>query len=100
MHIKILSVLFFVILMSACTTIHFDKRDEAPTGQAVEKWHHNVALALVEVSDPVDLKGQCQDKEWASVKTEFSFINGLAQFAVSAILPGVWYPKTVTISCK
>ncbi len=89
------------LLAAGCTTIHFDNGDT--TGVAAktvtEQWHHNVALALVEVSDPVDLKKECGAGEWSSVKTELSFVAGLAGAVVDLIAP-LWYPKNVEVTCK
>jgi hypothetical protein len=89
-----------VILLSGCTTIHFDKNATIDTNSiTVEKWHHNVIGALIEVSDPVNLEKECGSQEWSSVKTELTFINGLVSGLVNFVAP-VWYPKTVEISCN
>jgi hypothetical protein len=89
-----------LFLVAGCTTIHLDNGTVANPKTVSEKWHHNVVLALVEVSDPVDLKKECNSSDWASVKTQLSFINGLASSVVGMILPAIWYPKTVEVSCK
>lgn len=87
-----------VIFLSGCTTIHFDNGSEV--GQLTTKtWHHNVAASLYEVSEPVNLEKQCDDKSWSSVKTELSFVNAIASGVVNTFLP-LWYPKTVEVSCK
>ena len=90
-----------VFMLIGCTTIHFDNGDSAKANPASERevWHSNVALALVEVSDPVDLKQSCGQSNWASVQTQLTFLNGVASFAVNFLGP-IWYPKTVTISCE
>ena len=88
-----------VSLANACTTIHFDNGEYIEPNMVKEKWHHNIALDLYELSDPVNLKEQCGDGQWTSVKTELSFVNGLAATATNIYLP-LWYPKTVQISCK
>ena len=95
---KILAI--FVILLSGYTTIHFDRNENLDLNATKsETWHHNVVFALVEVSDPVDLEKECGDKEWSSVKTELTFINGLVSGIVNSIAP-LWYPKTVEVSCN
>lgn len=86
--------------MSACTTIHFDNGEVDTSKQPkVEKWHHIVALDLVEVSDPVDPEAICEGEQWSSVQTEKTFLNGLASSAVNVFIP-LWYPKTVEVTCR
>lgn len=97
---KASACIFILLFLSGCTTIHFDNGDQ-PTEvvSKTSKWHHNVVLDLVEVSPPVDLAGKCGEN-WSSVKTEQTFLNGLTASAVSTVLvPFIWYPKTVTVSC-
>ncbi len=90
-----------IIFASGCSTLHFDNgaKADAQSSTAVEKWHHNAVLALFEVSNPVNLKDECGDKNWTSVKTELSFANGLISSVVNFFVP-VWYPKTVEVSCN
>jgi hypothetical protein len=93
-------ILFAAILLSGCTTIHFDRNATIDLDATkTEKWHHNALLALVEVSEPVNLTEECGEQAWSSVKTELSFVNGLLSGIVNQFAP-LWYPKTVTISCK
>ena len=86
------------LVLSGCTTMHFDNGNMAKSG-ATQKWHHNFAFALYEASAPVALDNECSNKNWASVKTELTFINGLASGAVNVLGP-IWYPKTVDVSCE
>ena len=91
-----------VLLVSGCTTIHFDNGEDEGV-KTTQQWHHNFALALYEGSEAIDLSNQCGDREWSSVKTERSFINGLADSVVGSISNGfgpIWTPKTVEVSCK
>lgn len=93
-------VLVAAILLSGCTTIHFDRNANLDLNATkTESWHHNALLALVEVSDPVNLEEKCGNQEWSSVKTELTFINGLLSGIVNFVAP-VWYPKTVEVSCN
>jgi len=97
---RILTPIAFMLLLSACTKIHFDQAEpviENPE-QSQSAWHHNMAFSLVEVSQPVDLGAKCGSNGWESVKTETSFLNGLIGWIpyVSAI----WTPKTVTVQCQ
>ena len=72
-----------------------DKQAESVTYQ---QWHHNFFFALYEGSKPVNLVEICQQQDWQSVKTEVSFLNGLATTVVNYVAP-IWYPKTVDVSC-
>lgn len=92
-------VVFAMICLSGCTTINFENGTASNEAFETEKWHHNVALGLVEVSDPVNLEEECSNKDWERVQTELSFINGLASGVVNVFAP-IWYPKTVSVSCK
>lgn len=93
------SIIIFLLLLSGCTTIHFKNGPDTPVTNKTEQWHHNAVLALVEVSDPVDLTEECVDKEWSTVTTELTFFNGLASGVVNLIAP-IWFPKTVTVTCQ
>lgn len=89
-----------LILLSGCTSIHFDNGAQTAVLQANEnQWHHNYLLSLYEGSDPVDLASECQDKQWASVKTELTAANIFSSFFVNFIGP-IWYPKTVEVTCQ
>ena len=87
-----------IIFLNGCTTIHFDDGPVQADVTTKEKWHLNVAFALIEVSDPVNLKNECGNGQWTSVQTEVTFLNGLASLA--NLLGPIWSPKTVAVSCK
>lgn len=99
MKLNYVLLLFFIIFTSGCTTLHFDNGQQQEASVTKEEWHHNVVLALFEVSDPVNLKEECGDKQWTSVQTELTFANGFVSTLVNIFLP-VWYPKTVEVSCS
>lgn len=85
---------------AGCTTIQFDNGPATSVNKTkTAKWHHNVAFSLYELSKPVNLSEECAEKEWVSVKTEQTFINGLASTVANSFGP-IWYPKTVEIECK
>ncbi len=88
-----------IALTCGCTNMHFDNSNTSAGEQSEPDWHHNVVFGLIEVSDPVDVKEQCGNKDWNSVHTQISFINGLAGALVGVILPGVWQPKTAQVTC-
>jgi hypothetical protein len=92
-------IILVSIFMTGCHTIHFDKGEPSESSVSYERWHHNFALDLYEGSAPVNPKERCGEKEWTSVKTELSFVNGLATNVGTMILP-LWYPKTASVSCK
>jgi hypothetical protein len=100
MRAVLISTLLFMV--SGCTTIHLDNGEIVSADRVAEKWHHNAVLGgVVEVSDPVNLKSECGNGEWTSVKTELTFINGFASGLVNAFIPiFTWHPKTVEVSCK
>lgn len=98
MRMALTASLLLLGALSGCTTIYFDKGKDVRSTLVTERWHHNFALGLYEGSAPVNLKQECGDKTWVSVKTEESFLNGLASGA--AIFGFIWSPKTAEVSCK
>lgn len=94
-----LLILLPMILLVGCHTIHFDKAEPSTSSVQYEQWHHNWAYDLFEGSSPVKPDEKCGDKEWNSVKTERSFINGIAGVVGTMVLP-IWYPKTASVSCE
>ena len=81
------TIILSILLLSGCTTINFENGAASNKEYTSEKWHHNVVLGLIEVSDPVDLEKECANKEWDTVQTEVSFLNGLASTAVNFFFP-------------
>lgn len=98
MRMALMASLLLLGALSGCTTIYFDKGKDVRSTVVTESWHHNFAFGLYEGSSPVNLKRECGDKPWVSVKTEESFLNGLASAAT--IFGSIWYPQTVEVSCK
>jgi hypothetical protein len=82
-----------------CYSIHFDNGPDAPQRVEQSEWHHDGILRLVEFSSPVDLKDRCENAGWSSVRVYKSFLNGLAEAAVSLIAP-LYDPWTVEIDCE
>jgi len=91
-------LLISICLFASCTTIHFDNGNESGEPKS-QKWHHNFGLGLYEGSQPVNLENSCPDQDWSSVRTQVSFINSFAGSLVNFAGP-IWYPKTVTVSCR
>lgn len=85
------------INLVGCSTITFDNKGNGDAATyTYEKWHHIWAFDLYEGSKPVNLKTGCSGKEWQSVKTETSFLNGFTEIFTSP----VWLPETVTVNCN
>jgi hypothetical protein len=101
MKLRTILVLTLALMTTACTTIHFDNGKIAANSNGIktQKWHHIVAMDLYELSKPINLKKECGEKEWVTVKSEKSAINGLAQGVTNALAP-LWYPKTAEITCS
>jgi len=99
MNITKLICAMAIIFSSGCSTMYFENGNQVNANSTYEQWHHNYALSLVEGSDSIQPKNVCQ-KKWASVKTELTFLNGLAGGVINGIVPMVWYPKTVEIACE
>jgi hypothetical protein len=99
MNIKAGLTGFACLVITACSTIQFD-RNTASTAEAKthQQWHHNFVFALYEGSKPVNLVEICPQNSWQSVKTEVSFLNVLAAVPANYFAP-IWYPQTVDISC-
>ena len=92
--------LIIALCLSGCTTIHFDNGTDVSGLANAPKWHHIGILSLVEFSAPVNLETECGNKEWNSVQTELTFLNGLASSIVNSVVPAAWSPKTVEVTCK
>jgi hypothetical protein len=94
--------LLLLSTLSGCSSmvVHFDKGRAVQNTTVTEHWHHNFVFALYEASPPVNLKEECGDMSWVSVGTHLSFVNGLASFALNTLFGPIWYPRTVTVSCK
>ena len=97
--------LIFSILISGCTTMHFDngllsQKSSKLDRITSEKWHHNFFFDSWEISDSVNLNNECIESEWESIKTETSFLNAISRIPLEILKIPLWYPRTVTIICK
>lgn len=95
-----IGVVLAVSVCLGCSTINFENGKAGSALYKNSEWHHTVAFSLFEVSDPVDLRDRCNGKPWETVKTERTFLNGLAGM-VDSLLVGVdlWEPWTVEYAC-
>lgn len=102
MSIKLFFPSFLLIVLTACTNIHFDNTSVANIDNQTRQssqWHHNFVFGLYEGSDAVDLSTHCLDGQWQSVHTYESFSNGMVELVVNQVAP-IWYPKTVEVQCN
>lgn len=100
MRTSIAMVMALAVTLPGCSTIYFENGKGVAPIDVSERWHHNLAFGLYELSAPVDPKQACDGRSWVSVKTEHGFLNGLAAIPVNSVVPFLWYPKTVEIGCK
>ncbi len=78
----LLAALLFALAQTACSTVYF--HNGANTGNDVGEDHfHHIVLGGIEVSEPVDLRGQCDGRGWETVKTEQTFLTGLVRSLVA-----------------
>lgn len=98
MNLKSLSLLAACTLTSACTTIVFDNGPQTAPAQApIEQRHHGGGIfELVEFSQPKNLESICSGKNWRSITTEMSFLDGLIRQIVPA---GIYAPRTTYTKC-
>jgi hypothetical protein len=95
------------LLLSGCSVMHFQNGAVEPAGRPMEKWHHNVAYSLLEVSPVINIGALCDDAPWSVVTTKETLVTGLAG-AIDGILTGpltagvgvdIWDPQMVEYSC-
>jgi hypothetical protein len=91
----IASILGATALLCGCSVMHFKNGSVEPSGRTVEKWHHNVALSLYEVSPPLDMKALCAEKQWSMVTTKETVVTALA----GTVLSGLWDPQLAVYKC-
>lgn len=98
---NMLIIIFSLLLLSGCSTMYFHNGPPTADVQMHSEWHHNLVFRLWEVSEPVDLENRCAGKDWTTVKTERTFVNGVAGVIDSVVIGvDVWDPWTVEYSCK
>lgn len=93
--------------LAGCSVMHFKNGDVKSEGPVLEKWHHNVAFSLMELSPVLDLSTLCPDKKWSMITTKETFLTGLAGTAdealTGALLHGaginLWDPQMIEWKC-
>jgi hypothetical protein len=93
--IVIALALFALTNLAGCHKIFFHNGADSTTFTQNEDYHHEVAIELVELSEPVDLNKMCQGQPWRTVKTERTFVNALIGIITQPIY-GQW---TVSQAC-
>ena len=100
MRTMVTSAVIMLISCLGCSTIQFENGKNHAALYTNSEWHHTVAFSLLEASDPVDLHDRCNGKPWETVRTERTFLNGLAGMIDSLIIGvDVWEPWTVEYAC-
>lgn len=99
-------LLLSVFSLSGCATVHFDNGEPQKTAMVKKKWHHNVALELVEVSKPIDPAETCE-QQWHSVTTQHSYTGFIATGIVSYFMgpaslltTNLWAPQQIKVECR
>ncbi|WLD57509.1 hypothetical protein NFC81_12425 [Salinispirillum sp. LH 10-3-1] len=88
-----------VIGLTGCSTIEFQNSNASATNEQYNYWHHNVALSLYELSEPVNLDN-CNSNTWSSATVEKDLIKGLAGSVDNfVIFVDVWDPWSVDLKC-
>ncbi|GGY37015.1 hypothetical protein GCM10011297_07610 [Bacterioplanes sanyensis] len=92
-----------ILCLTGCGTLSFtqDLPDNYYVGSyGSEQWHDTTLDGMVEISEPVNLYLECQGKPWASIKTEYTFSNGLVAFvgetALSYAVPALAFVSPYT----
>ena len=97
----------FCFASTGCSVMHFRNGDVKAEGPVMEKWHHNAAYSLMELSPVVDMGGLCKDKEWSMVTTKETFLTAIAGGADDAVTAGLlngaavdlWDPQMIEWQC-
>jgi hypothetical protein len=104
---SLLSLAVSGLLLSGCSVMHFRNGDVESESRPMEKWHHNVAYSLMEISPVINLGALCDDTAWSVVTTKETFVTGLAG-SIDGIVTGpftagvgvdVWDPQMVEYTC-
>lgn len=101
----ILSLLPFA---SACYTINYVYEPSSGLPSTHDEWHHRMLWGIVEFDKPVNLSALCPNG-FTQVRTEVSFINGLADWGVTTLVSSVsagalygvdlYSPSTISVWC-
>ncbi|HKP97333.1 MAG TPA: hypothetical protein VJ385_16420 [Fibrobacteria bacterium] len=95
------------LCFAGCSVMHFKNGDVKNEGHVQEKWHHNAAFSLMELSPVLNLSALCPEKNWSMITTKETFLTGLAGSAdeavTGALLHGagidLWNPQAIEWYC-
>jgi len=63
------------LVLSACSSITFEQYEQPDEYATKDRWHHAIINGMVEVSPPLNLNKECDNKAWTKVTTEHTFYN-------------------------
>ena len=92
---KIIQILLLCFLISGCHTISFHNA-KGQSNLKYTKKHYNVVYGLAEVSKPIKIDEVCFNKNFSTIKTEQSFVDGL----IEGFSNGLLNPMSVSYSCE
>ena len=87
-----------IFLLSGCSTIHFVNGPELDDTVIREEWHHTALNGLIEISPPVNISYNCDNKQWDTITIERSFLNGLASLPAQYL--SIYAPWSVYYECR
>lgn len=95
------------LCFAGCSVMHFKNGDVKNEGPVQEKWHHNAAFSLMELSPVLNLSALCPEKTWSMITTKETFLTVLAgsadEVVTGALLHGVgidlWDPQAIEWYC-
>lgn len=104
---KIVPIALIGLCLGGCSVMNFRNGEVKGEGPRMEKWHHNAAYSLMELSPVVEMGSLCKDKEWSVVTTKETFLTGLAGGADDAVTAGLlnggsvdlWNPQMIEWEC-
>jgi hypothetical protein len=104
-------IIFVAMLASlgftGCSVMHFKNGDVRSAGHVQERWHHNVAFSLMELSPVINLSALCPEQSWSMITTKETFLTGLAGSVDDAVTGAIlrfgsidlWDPQAIEWYC-
>ncbi|PCK09329.1 MAG: hypothetical protein COA42_04805 [Alteromonadaceae bacterium] len=85
--------------LSACSTMEFVNGPKMEETVIREHWHHLAIGGLIELSEPMDISYQCDDKQWDSITIEKSIFNAFTGIGSPYGIP-LYAPWTIIYECR
>lgn len=92
------SLVFAILALPACSTMEFVNGPKMEDVVVRKQWHHLGLNGAFELSRPVDLTYDCDDKQWNNIIIEKTIFNALAE--VSWPNFSIYSPWTVVYECR